>query len=408
LFKRLEKEGVDMGIHNDKREIEFYLKKIDNSEISKKNKDIVLKFMDECYSRGLSDTRVLFYVSRLWVILSRWTEMNLDELNKEDIKSLVRRIETSDYTEWTKQNYKVTIKKVIQLLGGYEWDSKEYPESVKWIKLSIKNNRKRLPEEILTEEEIKKMIKIASNIRDKALVAVLYESGCRIGELLGTRLKNVQFDEFGAVLFVYGKTGSRRVRLIFSVPHLLNWVNNHPFKDNHESFLWTTIIARSDGRMLSYAKVRLTLRDLAKKSGISKLVNPHSFRHARATHLAMILSEAQMKEFFGWTQSSEMASIYVHLSGRDVDNAILKAYGKLPKEEAEKEKEMKLKQCPRCSFENSPELDFCGRCGLPLDLKTALESKEKEKEFMKLVTPDIIEQLIEKKVQEILKRTTNL
>lgn len=66
-----------MGIHNDKREIEFYLKKIDNSEISKKNKDTVLKFMDECYSRGLSDTRVLFYVSRLWVILSRWTEMNL-------------------------------------------------------------------------------------------------------------------------------------------------------------------------------------------------------------------------------------------------------------------------------------------------------------------------------------------
>lgn len=34
-----------------------------------------------------------------------------------------------------------------------------------------------------------------------------------------------------------------------------------------------------------------------------------------------------MKEFFGWVQASNMASIYVHLSGRDVDNALLKVYG---------------------------------------------------------------------------------
>ena len=35
-----------------------------------------------------------------------------------------------------------------------------------------------------------------------------------------------------------------------------------------------------------------------------------------------------MKEYFGWTQASDTAAVYVHLSGRDVDSALLKLAGK--------------------------------------------------------------------------------
>jgi len=40
-----------------------------------------------------------------------------------------------------------------------------------------------------------------------------------------------------------------------------------------------------------------------------------------------------MKQYFGWVQGSDMASVYVHLSGRDVDNALLKLNGLEVKEE---------------------------------------------------------------------------
>lgn len=56
-------------------------------------------------------------------------------------------------------------------------------------------------------------------------------------------------------------------------------------------------------------------------------MNPHNFRHSRATYLANFLTEAQMKEYFGWQQDSKMAGVHVHLSGRDVDNALLRVYG---------------------------------------------------------------------------------
>jgi len=113
---------------------------------------------------------------------------------------------------------------------------------------------------------------------------------------------------------------------------------------------------------------------LADKAGIKKKVNPHAFRHARATFLANELTDAQLNEHFGWKQNSDMSSVYVHLSGRDVDKALLKIHGIEKKEKKEKQK---FHTCKRCREKNSPHKKFCGRCGAPLSLKTVL-SKEDE------------------------------
>jgi hypothetical protein len=75
------------------------------------------------------------------------------------------------------------------------------------------------------------------------------------------------------------------------------------------------------------------LIEIAKKASVSEnKFNLHKFSHSRATWYASKLTEAQMKELFGLRQDSKMASIYVHLSGRDIDKAVLQARGKLPKE----------------------------------------------------------------------------
>src|SRR3990170_1809035 len=95
-----------------------------------------------------------------------------------------------------------------------------------------------LPEEILTEDDIKKLVESANNLRDKAFILVLYESGCRIGEILSLRIRNVQFDDYGAALIVNGKTGDRRVRIILSAPKLASWIEYHPLKKNTDAPLW--------------------------------------------------------------------------------------------------------------------------------------------------------------------------
>jgi len=79
-----------------------------------------------------------------------------------------------------------------------------------------------------------------------------------------------------------------------------------------------------------------------------------------------------MKEYFGWTQSSDMASVYVHLSGRDVDSAILQLHG-LKNGQEKKEDSFRAKDCHRCKQPNSPTSKFCTKCGTVLQLEVALQ-----------------------------------
>jgi hypothetical protein len=82
-----------------------------------------------------------------------------------------------------------------------------------------------------------------------------------------------------------------------------------------------------------------------------------------------------MKQYFGWVQGSDMASVYVHLSGRDVDNALFRLNG-LKVNEKVKEEEFKPLNCPRCKFRNSPDAKFCSICGMCLDVNAAIKIDE--------------------------------
>ena len=78
----------------------------------------------------------------------------------------------------------------------------------------------------------------------------------------------------------------------------------------------------------------------------------------------------------GWVYGSRMTQIYVHLSGRDQDNAILKAYGIEVREERSIESQ-KPSLCPRCREPNDPKAKFFWKCGMILD-RSLTEEKLKE------------------------------
>jgi uncharacterized paraquat-inducible protein A len=74
-----------------------------------------------------------------------------------------------------------------------------------------------------------------------------------------------------------------------------------------------------------------------------------------------------------------MASTYVHLSGRNIDNALLRLNGIKTEDEVNSEEHsLRIKTCLRCQEVNSPTSGFCSRCGCPLDVKTAMELHEEE------------------------------
>ena len=110
---------------------------------------------------------------------------------------------------------------------------------------------------------------------------------------------------------------------LISLPGLLHT----PYRDNPDSYVWINIGLRGYGDPLNYSGYNLLLKRLAKKAGINKRVHPHLFRHSRCTILAQHLTEAQLEKYAGWVYGSDMSGIYIHLSGRDLDDAILRSMG---------------------------------------------------------------------------------
>jgi len=307
--------------------------------------------------------------------VSNWIgRKELDKLNKNDIASLLKRIEEQGFSPWTIHMYRVVLRKFFKWLGK--------KEVADWFKTSIKANETKLPEDLLSEEEVKQMIEKCDTLRDKALIACLYESAARPSELLTMQILDVAFDEYGALIVLHGKTGARKLRLVIASPYLANWIENHPLKENREAPLW--ILTGNVGKYqpMTYPALAKVIRKVSKLAGIKKKVSPYLFRHSRLTHLAKIITEQELKVFAGWVQSSKMAGTYVHLSARDTDEAILgKVYGISKEKEDRKETKLKPIVCSRCKTVNEATNKFCKACGMPLTLEAAMEA-EKEREVI--------------------------
>jgi len=367
------KERID--IHNYGHRLELVIEKVKKTDMLEANKRHILGFYQSLVLRGISPPCMCKYIYEIRN-MAVWLEKDLDKATKEDLISVIQKVETEpNYMECTKHNYKVTLKLFYRWLKNSP--RKSYPPEVDWITSSLRNSRHKLPEELWSEEDVIKLINAADNPRDKALIASLYESGCRVGELSSRRIKHVQFDKYGAVVIVEGKTGMRRIRLVSSVPYIAAWLACHPEKDNPEAPLWICIGTKHKGQPLTYNAIGRIFSDTAQRAGVKKRPNPHMFRHSRATFLANHLTEAQLKQMFGWTQGSNMAAIYVHMSGRDTDNAILKLNGLGDDERKNEESVLKPIKCPRCEFVNGVTSKFCNRCAAPLDIRTALSIEEK-------------------------------
>ena len=360
--------STKVDIQDFKRKHEGALLKLEESPLLETNKKVISEFDRYCLFAGISYSRRIRCMITLVQLASHFNK-NFEDINKEDMVAYMVRLESLPYKDWTKHTFKSIIRKFFKWFKG---NNEFYPPEISWLKAPKKGFEHKLPEDLLTKEEAVKLLNRARTIRDKAFISSLFESGCRISELGNMLIKNVVFDQFGTVIVVDGKTGMRRVRLIDSTPYLANWIDNHPFKEDPNNPLWAG--SRRKGNALSYQALAKILKETALEAGIRKKVNPHIFRHSRATINANFLTEAQMNHYFGWTQGSRMPSIYVHMSGRDLDATLINMHHPNQRVVMNKaaENTFSPKGCPRCQQQNPSTSKFCNRCGGALELQEVL------------------------------------
>jgi site-specific recombinase XerD len=332
---------------------------------------------------------------------------DFEKYTREDMNALASHIREK-YGQETARDYLVMLRLFIKYIWeqkGNEYEENEFPDVIKKIKPGNRHIPKIARAQLLSMDNVKEMANLTKNLRDRCFIIMLYESGCRIGELIGDEthpgihLRDIKNDQYGVVVDVEGKTGARSLRLIASAPAIANWLQTHPDKDNRDSPLFCAIWGTKRGERVNYrywknlltgktdnrkrsTDEKVPMLGLGEKAGIKKPTNPHWFRHSRASELAQHMTESQLCYYMGWEQGSKQARTYVHLSGKDVDNSILQMYG-LAQEEKQ-DNQLKPIMCPRCNKINDPFSKFCSACSLLIDEKGIAEFDKKKEMSSKI------------------------
>ncbi len=356
----------------DKR-VERLLVKLEESKgMSEVNRDVIRRFHRHLVMDNYSDARKDKYLNTL-IKIAENVDFDFEDATKENIEDFVFWINgRKDVGDVTKTDYKKLLK------CFYRWIGKgEYPECIGWMKTNGRRREGKLPEEMLEEDEVILLIDTAKTPRDRAIIALLWETGARMGELIDLRVGSFEDHKHGLKIVVDGKTGQRRLPLIDSVPHVNAWIDGHPNRKDPKAPMWVNIGTRNNGNKMEYPAIIKMLKLTAKRAGISKPMHPHHFRHSRATYLATRFTEAQLCQWFGWVLGSNVPARYVHLSGRDMDVEYARLHG-IEEEAAPKVSKLTPKKCPRCKHKLPPDADYCYKCGMALELKFALEAAEYE------------------------------
>lgn len=132
--------------------------------------------------------------------------------------------------------------------------------------------------EVLSKEEVRRMIDTTVNPKHKCMIQMLYGTGVRVGELVRLRMRDIDFER-NCIKVVQGKGAKDRIGLLpKSIRELLE--KQRSVKQPTD-FLFTSY----DGGRLTEATVQKVVRHAAGLAKIAKEVTPHTLRHSFATHL---------------------------------------------------------------------------------------------------------------------------
>lgn len=351
------------------------------STISDRNKQLIFSYRDACLLQQTCGKvrliRALGALTLFAIIMAK----DFDTATRDDIQHLLATLlaRQPPYSPATIATYKAILKRFYTWLANPDTFSQRStpPPTVAWITVHLRKKDLRPLERnaLLLPEEISRAIATCRNPRDRALIAVLWETGARISEIGNLQIKHVTKAPHGFTLDLNGKTGHRSPMIISSAPTLAQWLADHPFASNPEAPLWVHRTGTAPRHLIYASITRLLERDL-QRAGITKHVHPHLFRHSRVTYVlaAGLMNESQAKAYFGWTPDSDMLATYAHLVDADANNAILRENNLAPANQ--RRDELLPISCRICSEINPAKASYCTRCNAVLDLKKAYEHQQ--------------------------------
>lgn len=286
------------------------------SEQMSPDQGVVELFLDAMWmERGLSENTLSSYRNDLFKLL-QWMTANNYRLDFISLSGL------QEYQTWlADQEYKQTSRarmlSAIRRLFQYLHREKVRADDPSALLVSPKLP-KRLPKD-LSEEQVEALLDApdpndAIELRDKAMLELLYATGLRVTELVSLTMENISLRQ--GVVRVTGKGGKER--LVPMGENAVDWIEtflqqgrSELLGDNTSDVVFPSKRARQMTRQTFWHRIKR----YAVLAGIeTELLSPHVLRHAFATHLLNYGADLRVVQMLLGHSDLSTTQIYTHVA----------------------------------------------------------------------------------------------
>lgn len=260
------------------------------------------RFVDYLRGKRLSESTVKSYGYFILRFLHYHKDVLVANWANEHINLFMENVLAKEHYSISSHRQSVgAIKYFTELCGMAEFDASGFERPKKSRFLPI----------VLSKEEVIDILQATKNLKHRTVLALIYSSGLRIGELLNLELKDIDIDR-SQVHIKSGKGRKDRTVVLSEVikPLLCNYIQTYKPQ--------RYFVEGAPGDPYTAGSVRQFLRKACNDAGIKKRVTPHTLRHSYATHmLENGVDLRYIQELLGHSKP-ETTMIYTHVAQKDL------------------------------------------------------------------------------------------
>jgi len=314
---------ASIALHERKHILKHVLNQIACSDYA--DKELVARYMHHKYRRHCSAGTIksAYTTIKLFLFYLEQDEAKpLREVSQQDIEAFVE----------AEQDRGIAIpsirSRLMQLSAFFRF---MVEEGIAVESVHIKKIRLRVPEFLpraIEAESIKKILWVVTGTRNRAMILLLLRTGMRIGELLNTRIKDINLEEQKIMIYEARKTGIGRV-VYFSEDArqaLEKWLQE---RDTSQTFLFYN---KGNSR-LSYGAARIIFVKAVEKAGLAdRGYSLHRLRHTFASELLNAGMRLEcLQQLLGHTHI-EMTRRYARLTDKSREEEYFRAINLIEQE----------------------------------------------------------------------------